>query len=84
LFKLIYSKAALKFLEKLEKVNQTRIIYSLERCRIRPEAHAKKLVNSPYFSLRIGKYRLILDLIKNELRIYMIEIGHRKNIYKHP
>jgi len=82
LYELIYSKDALKFLEKLDGVNKARIISSLERCRIRPEAHAKRLVSLPYFSLRAGKFRLILDLIRNELRIYVIEIGHRKNIYK--
>ncbi|RLG15537.1 hypothetical protein DRN69_02865 [Candidatus Pacearchaeota archaeon] len=40
------------------------------------------MINSPYFRARAGDYRLILDIKKDILIIYVIKIGHRKNIYK--
>jgi mRNA interferase RelE/StbE len=82
MFNLLYSEQALKQLEKLEKPVKERILRTLERIRIRPIAHVKKLVSSPYFRLRVGDYRIILDIKNDEMIILVIEVGHRKNIYK--
>lgn len=76
-----FSKTAEKNLFKLEKNTQDRIISSLERCRIRPRHFVSKLVGSPYFRLRVGDYRVILDIKDDKLLILVIEVGHRKNIY---
>ena len=83
-YELLYSKKFSRQLKKLNKLMQKRIVSALERCRIRPHAHVKKLVNSPFFSLRVGDYRLILDIHQGKLRILVLQIGHRKNIYKNP
>lgn len=82
MYELRYSPIALKQLEKLEKNLKERIIATLERIRIRPESYAKKLVGDLGYSLRVGDYRVILDIYKNELLILVIKIGHRKNVYK--
>jgi mRNA interferase RelE/StbE len=76
------TKFAEKQLYKLPDQIQKRIIASIERCRIRPYAHAKKLLDNPYFRLRVGDYRIIVDIQDNKLHILVIEIGNRKNIYK--
>lgn len=82
MFNIFFTAESKKFLKKLNKEDSKRIISALERCRIRPYAHVKKLVSSPYFRLRAGDYRLILDIKADKLLILVIEIGHRKNIYK--
>lgn len=76
------SRSAEKQLAKLQKNVQKRIVSTLERIRIRPYPHVKKIVGNPYYCLRIGNYRVILDIIGSELIIFVIEIGNRKNIYK--
>jgi mRNA interferase RelE/StbE len=81
-YKIIFSDFADKQLDKLSKEIQKRIISTLKRCKIRPYPHVKKSVGSKYFRLRVGDYRVILDIIDNELIIYVIELGHRKKIYK--
>lgn len=81
-YALYYAEEARKRLKKLPFPVKTRIIASLERCRIRPHAHAKKLVGSPYYSLRVGEYRVILDIKDGRLIIMVITLGHRKHIYK--
>ena len=80
-YDLIYSETALKSLKKLEKQIRERVIHVLERIRIRPHPYVKKLIGSPYFSLRAGDYRIILDIVENKLIILVLELGHRKNIY---
>ena len=82
MYSLIYSKEALKDLNKLNWVLKKRIISTLERCQVRPYSHIKKLVGSPYFRLRNGDYRLILDVQDGKLIILVLELGHRKGIYK--
>ena len=82
MFNFLYTEQALKQLEKLEKPLKDRILKTLERIRVRPTAHVKKLVSSPYFKLRIGDYRVILDIKNYEMIILVIEVGHRRNVYK--
>jgi len=76
------SNLAKKQLKKLDKKLQSQIVASLERCRFRPYVYVKKLVNNPYFSLRVGDYRVIMDIRDDQLRILVIKIDHRKKIYK--
>jgi len=80
-YDIIFSENALIQLKKLEHSTQERIIKSLERIRIRPEAYVTKLVGDPGYRLRIGDYRVIMDIDKEQLLLLVIKIGHRKNIY---
>jgi mRNA interferase RelE/StbE len=82
MYNIEFSKTAEKRIYKLKKDIQIRIISTLERIRIRPYPHVKKLIGSPYFILRVGEYRIILDIKEDKLIIFIIELGHRKNIYK--
>jgi mRNA interferase RelE/StbE len=82
MYEIIFSDKAEKQLKKLDKNIQNRIISALERIRIRPEAHAIKLVGDPGYKLRVGDYRLFLDIDKGKLLILVIKVGHRKNVYK--
>jgi len=82
MFDLIYSESAVKFLKKLEKIDQAHILSILERARIRPESHFERLVGLKMHKLRAGDFRIIADIYRDKLLILVIEIGHRKNIYK--
>ena len=82
MFELFFTKESKKFLKKLNHQDKNRIISALERCRVRPYSHVKKLVSSPYFRLRVGDYRVILDISTGKLLIIVVEIGNRSNIYK--
>ena len=49
-----------------------------------PRIHGKALVGnkSGYWRYRIGDYRLICEIIDNELIILALSIGHRREVYK--
>lgn len=81
MYELVYSQQALKDLKKLDKEIQVRILSTLERIRIRPYPHVLRLVGCPYFRLRVGDYRVILNIVEDKLMIFVIELGHRRNIY---
>jgi len=82
LYEIIFSQKAKKQLFKLEKVIQERIIAALERIRIRPEAYITKLVGDPGYKIRVGDYRVIMDIDRTKLLVLVIKIGHRRNIYE--
>lgn len=82
MFDIYFTEEAKKFLKKLDEKDKRRIVSSLERCRIKPHSHVKKLVGSGYFRLRIGNFRVILDILAGKLLIISVEIGHRRNVYK--
>jgi len=83
MYELIYSADAIKSLDKLDKNIQERILIALERLRIRPEScDIKKLIGIPGYRFRVGDYRVIFDIDKDKLLIFVLEVGHRRNIYK--
>lgn len=81
-YEIIFSDQALRQLKKLEKTVQERIIAALERIRIRPQAYVTKLVGDPGYKLRVGDYRIIMDIDNRKLTILVLKAGHRKNIYQ--
>ena len=82
MYELRYSPTALKQLEKLNKDIKERILITLERLRIRPEScDIKRLVGMMGYRMRVGDYRIIFDIEKNELLILILQVGHRKNVY---
>jgi mRNA interferase RelE/StbE len=82
MYEIILHNIAKKQLSKLPIHTQDRIIKTLERIRIRPHSYVKSLSGSPNFRLRAGDYRIILKITNNRLIILVLELGHRKNIYK--
>ena len=81
-YSVIFSDRARKQIKKLEREVQERIISALERIRIRPAAYVTKLVGDPGYKLRVGDYRIIMDINNKELQILVLKVGHRKNIYE--
>ena len=82
MYQIILSPRARKEYIKLETNVQKRISNALRRLRFNPERYVTKLVGFDSYRLRVGNYRVILDIEKNKLIITVIEIRHRKNIYK--
>ncbi len=81
MYSIEFTEIAEKQFKKLHRDLQERIIKSLERIKIRPEAYIEKLVGIPGYKFRVGNYRLILDVQNEKLLILVIKVGHRKNIY---
>jgi mRNA-degrading endonuclease RelE of RelBE toxin-antitoxin system len=82
IYKLIYTEKAFRQLQKLERPNQGRIKSALEIVRISPFTHATKLLGESHYKLRVGDFRIILDITTtNTLTILIIKAGHRRNIY---
>lgn len=76
-------KKPLKVLSTLKRADQQRIktvIYLLSDNPI-PRT-ALKLSDEESYRIRVGMYRVIYTVEHNILRIQVIEIGHRKEVYR--
>jgi len=81
MYDVVFSSVAEKQFGKLEHQLQARIHAALERIRIRPEVYVKKLVGESGYRLRVGDYRIIVEIDNGKLIVLVIKIGHRSTIY---
>ena len=81
----VFSSKAQKDFKKLDISIQKRIktftqeMEKLENPRSKGKALSGNLKG--FWRYRIGDYRLICEILDNELIIYTIKISHRKNVY---
>jgi mRNA interferase RelE/StbE len=87
MYSVTYSKTADKELQKLDK-HTASIIYGwidkyLEGCD-NPRLHGSALVGDKkgYWRYRIGSYRMIADIQDNIVRIEIIHMAHRREVYE--
>lgn len=81
-FEIIWSDSAARQLKELDRTVARRIFAKVGELRDNPFPHVRKLVNSPYYRLRVGDYRVILDMRQDVLRILNLKVGHRESVYK--
>ncbi len=77
-----FTKKAEGQFEKLDVITQKRIKNIIQRIKIRPHHFVKRIIGSDYFRLRCGQYRLIMDINNGKLLVLVLEIGHRRKVYK--
>jgi mRNA interferase RelE/StbE len=82
MYELQFSEDALRTFAKFDKSTQERIGKVIERIKIRPLDFVEKCVGDTSFKLRVGDYRLFLDINNQILIITVITIDHRRNAYK--
>lgn len=83
-YQVLLSKAARKQLNTLPVFIHNKIIEDIAALANTPRPPGcKKLKGQKNaWRIRIGDYRIIYEIADNQLRILVVAIGHRKNIYK--
>ena len=81
-YEIFLHEKARKLFNKLDNSVKKKIDKSFRKLKQNPFA-GKPLVGnlSGLWRLRIDKYRIIYQIVQENLIIYVLEIGHRKNIY---
>ncbi len=80
-FEVVWSQSAIKQLKKLDRSVAKRIVDAVDKLHLDPHKVVNRIVNSPYFRLRVGDYRLMVDIQRKELRVLVLKVGHRKSVY---
>jgi len=77
-----FDKNAKRFLKKLKKGEQNKILNKIKRLKENPNL-GKRLSGNLFglWKLRIDRYRILYKIIRDKLIIVILDIGHRKNVY---
>ena len=71
---------AIKQLKKLEKNITERILKRIILIKDTPQSFMKKLESKNIWSLRVGDYRILIDIYEDKKIIEIIKVGHRKDV----
>ncbi len=76
-------KKAEKFLNILPEPYFSTITIAIAELENDPRPQGcKKLKGNTSYRIRVGNYRIVYDILDDTLVIIVINIGHRKNVYK--
>lgn len=76
-----YSTRAADWLRNAEPDVSDRIMSKLEQAAEWPDHFLDALSGVPYYKLRVGDYRVIVDWRRDEDVLFVRRIGHRRNVY---
>ncbi len=81
-YEIHWDSKARDFLRTIERDIAKRIFDKVDSIRDNPKHFVERLVELNGYKLRVGDYRVILDIDESVLLIEVRLVGHRKNIYK--
>lgn len=83
MYQILIEKQVQKKLEKIPEPDYTRIKNAILSLSLNPRPiDSKKLKNRPGYRIRQGNYRIIYDINDSILSVFIIDAGHRKDIYE--
>lgn len=82
MYQLVIDRSAQKQLGKIPPPHFNRIIKAINNLADNPRpTGCKKLTGRSGYRIRIGNYRVIYNIDDKILIVFVIDAGHRKNIY---
>lgn len=75
----LWSSRSVRQLKKLDKKQARKIRDAILEITDNPFVAVRKLSDSAFFRMRVGNYRIIMDLHQGKMIIF--EVDHRRHIY---
>ena len=82
-YKIFFRKSVQKDLETIPKKDLQRILKRIQDLANDPRPPgSEKLTGQEHYRLRQGIYRILYSIQDNELTIWIVKVGHRKEVYR--
>ena len=82
-YRIVIKKSAAKEIERIQEKDRTRIVEKIRSLSGDPHPPgSKKLSRQEKYRIRQGSYRILYQVINDELVINVVKAGHRRDIYK--
>jgi len=82
-YKLFFKKSVLKDFDSIPKKDLKRILSRIESLSEDPRPKGcEKLTGQERYRLRQGRYRIVYSIQDDELTVWVVKVGHRKDIYR--
>lgn len=83
-YEITYAQSALKSLRKLDSQTAQRLLRAIASLESdpRPVGSLQLVGGSGERRIRVGQYRVIYDVYDHEVRVLVLKIGHRREVYR--
>lgn len=81
-FEVVWTEKSKKGLKLLDKPVADRIISKVEELAEKDIISLEKLEGKDFFKFRIGDYRVLIRKFVATQKLFILKVGHRRNIYK--
>jgi mRNA interferase RelE/StbE len=82
-YKIFFKKSVWKDFESIPNKDLKKILRRIESLRENPRlTGCQKLTGQERYRLRQGRYRIIYSIQDEELTVWIVTVGHRKNVYR--
>nr|WP_320016157.1 type II toxin-antitoxin system RelE/ParE family toxin [uncultured Desulfobacter sp.] len=82
-YKIFFKKSVEKDFKKIPKKSLVKILEKIDELKNDPKPDgSEKLTNYDLYRIRQGTYRIVYSIQDQELIIWVVKVGHRKEIYK--
>ncbi len=82
-YKIFFKKSVWKDFKAIPDKDLNKILQSIESLGENPhQPGSKKLSGQERYRFRVGRYRIIYSIQDEELTIWVVKVGHRKNVYR--
>lgn len=80
-YAIIWSESAARELGKLDRSVAKRVLESIQRLESNPHPSLRRLVGVPYYRLRVGDFRLIIEVVQDRLFVLVLRVSHGRTVY---
>lgn len=82
-YEIYFKESVWKELKKVPKNDLKRILSRIANLGADPRpTGCEKLTGHELYRVRQGNYRIVYSLQDNELTVWIIKVGHRRNVYR--
>ncbi len=82
-YKLLFKKSVAKDLRSLPKKDIKRLLERVEALAVDPRGFgSKKLSGQQYYRVRQGSYRIVYEIVDDQLIVHVIRIANRAKSYR--
>ncbi len=83
-YEVVLVPSAAKSLDRVPRKDRLRIVEALEQLRSEPRPKGSKKLEDEdnLWRIRVGKYRAVYAIGDKELRVLVVRIAHRKDVYR--
>jgi mRNA interferase RelE/StbE len=82
-YKIFFKKSVEKDFKNIPKKDLAKILERIEALTKDPRPpECEKLTGQQRYRLRKGRYRILYSIQDDELTVWVVKIGHRKDIYR--
>lgn len=82
-YEILFKESVYKDLKKIPKSDLRKILLRIENLSKDPRPKGcEKLADQERYRIRQGKYRIVYSIREDQLSIWVVKVGHRKEVYR--